>query len=390
MRKLLTILLILMNITLTLGITVQAETEEITPDNLISEAVILMDANSGQILYEKNARVPLYPASLTKIATAIYAIENGDMDDIVTISENAWETEGTRVYLEVEEKVSLKKLIQGLLINSGNDAGVAIAEHLDGSIEQFAESINTYLKDEIGVQDSHFVNPHGLFDPNHQTTAADLAKMTKYAMKNEKFREIIGTKQLEWNGESWATTLFHHHKLMRENPYEGVTGGKTGFVDESGHTLMTTAERENISLIVITLQNPLIMDGYNDTIQLLDYGFENFETNHIEKGTEYEDENGKVYQVSKNLYFTREKNESVSTEVNGDGELSIFQNNSLLNITFQLNKEDQEKKQQSKEEVINDEVSKASATGFNMYLILPILLVGLMLFLIIKRKLKYR
>src|SRR5690625_144346 len=120
---------------------------------------------------------------------------------------------------------------------------------MSGSMDQFSSDINNYLTNKIGVQNTHFENSHGLFDSDHVTTAADMAKITQYAMKNKLFSEIFGTKELEWEGQSWDTTLFTHHKLMRERPYEGITGGKTGFVNESGFTLATTAEREDLGLI---------------------------------------------------------------------------------------------------------------------------------------------
>ncbi|GAB3797637.1 hypothetical protein GCM10028868_19200 [Virgibacillus kimchii] len=148
---------------------------------------------------------------MTKIATAIFAIENGDLDDLVTVSSYARNTEGSSVYLEEGETVPLKKLIQGLMINSGNDAGVAIAEHMSGSVEQFSSDLNEYLQENVGVQHTNFENPHGLFDPNHVTTAEDLANITLYAMGNELFREINNTKELNWEGESWDTTLYNHH-----------------------------------------------------------------------------------------------------------------------------------------------------------------------------------
>ncbi|WP_188456956.1 D-alanyl-D-alanine carboxypeptidase family protein [Virgibacillus oceani] len=243
--------------------------EEITsPPTLVSKSAIMIDSKTGRVLYQKNASAQMYPASLTKIATAIYAIETGDLDDTVTVSKKARNTAGTRVYLNEGEQVTLKKLLQGMLINSGNDAGVAIAENLSGNINQFSLDINGYLKNVIGVQNTHFENPHGLFNPNHVTTAEDLAKITQYAMKNETFRNIFGTKKLKWNGDAWDTTLITHHKLMRQIPYEGITGGKTGFVPQSGFTLATTAERGDLSLIVITLNSYLESAAYNDTINL--------------------------------------------------------------------------------------------------------------------------
>ncbi|MFD2043337.1 D-alanyl-D-alanine carboxypeptidase family protein [Ornithinibacillus salinisoli] len=294
----------------------------ISPPNILSEAAIVIDAKSGDVIYEKNKSVKMYPASLTKIATAIYAIENGNLDDVVTVSENARNTEGTSVYLEEGEKVTLKKLLQGLLINSGNDAGVAIAEHLSGSVKDFSDDINEYLQKEVGVHNTNFKNPHGLFEPSHVTTAEGLAKITQYAFKNKLFREIFATEKLEWEGESWDTTLITHHKLMREIPYEGITGGKTGYTGQSGYTLATTAERENTSLIVITLKNNLDIEAYTDTIELLDYGFEHFQTSFVSAGKTFRVE-GEEYLLPKNLFYTHEVEEKVIEEVGEDGTLQL-------------------------------------------------------------------
>lgn len=220
-----------------------------------SEAAVVMDAQTGAVLYGKNADEKMYPASLTKIATAIYAIENGDLQDKVTISKNVVNTDGTKVYLEEGEVVTLHHLLQGMLINSGNDAAVAIAEHLNGSDEQFSNSLNKYLKEKIGVTNTHFTNPNGLFDENHYTTAEDLAKITNYAMKNNVFKEIFGTKELQWDGLSWDTTLITHHQMLKgEIPYPGITGGKTGYVDESKQTLATTADNGQMKLTAIVLK----------------------------------------------------------------------------------------------------------------------------------------
>ncbi|WP_407272979.1 D-alanyl-D-alanine carboxypeptidase family protein [Radiobacillus sp. PE A8.2] len=304
---------------------------------LVSQAAIMIDSKTGKVLYEKRANEQMYPASLTKIATAIYAIETGNLDDIVTVSEKARNIEGTKVYLEEGEKVTLKKLLQGLLINSGNDTGIAIAEHLSRSVEQFSSDINKYLKNVIGVQNTHFENPHGLFDPNHVTTAKDLARITQYAIKNDTFRQIFSTKKLEWNGESWDTTLYTHHKLMRQIPYEGITGGKTGFVNQSGFTLATTAKRENLSLIVITLNSYMQSAAYNDTIKLLDYGFENFETSSISKGTTFT-LNKQEYIAPKRMFYTHSLNEKVSKKVNDNGSLEIINEDGNIISSHPLNK----------------------------------------------------
>ncbi|MGE6718305.1 D-alanyl-D-alanine carboxypeptidase family protein [Peribacillus frigoritolerans] len=301
-----------------------------------SEAVILMEEKTGRVLYQKNADLNMYPASLTKVATAIYAIEKGNLDDIVSVSKNARYVDGTRVYLEEGEKVPLKKLVQGLLINSGNDSGVAIAEHLDSSEKAFAANLNKYMR-AIGLQDTNFENPHGLFNPEHTTTARDLAKITQYAMKNEVFREIFGTKELKWKGEAWETTLFNHHKLMRERPYEGVTGGKTGYVDQSGQTLITTATREGMSVIAVILKGQTQAVSYNDTIELLDYAFTGFKVFDIPKGKEFKTNNN-TFVTEANKSFPISKNEKVREDITDAGVLEIRNQNQALIASFQLNK----------------------------------------------------
>jgi len=308
---------------------------DIPPPTLNSESAIVIELKTGQVLYEKDPNTQMYPASLTKIATAIYAIEQGNIEETITVSKKASNTVGSSVYLEEGEQVILKKLIQGLLINSGNDAGVAIAEHLSGSMNQFSSDINDYLTNVIGVQNTHFENSHGLFDTNHVTTAADMAKITQYAMNNQLFREIFGTKELKWNGQSWDTTLFTHHKLMRERPYEGITGGKTGFVNESGFTLATIAEREDLSLIVITLNSNLKSGAYNDTINLLDYAFDNYQTSNVSEGKTFMADE-QEYKAGKKLYFTYSQDDQVRQEVTDNGILEIINQDDIVIASFPL------------------------------------------------------
>ncbi|MGG6447406.1 D-alanyl-D-alanine carboxypeptidase family protein [Pseudobacillus badius] len=341
--------------------------------DLMSESAILIDAKSGKILYEKNAKHQMYPASITKIATAIYAIENGDLDDMVTVSKKAREVEGTRVYLEGGEQVSLKKLIQGLLINSGNDAAVAIAEHLEGSPERFAFKMNKYLKKNIGTTQTNFENPHGLFAPNHVTTASDMAEITRYAMKNKVFREIFGTVKLKWKGTSWNTTLLNHHKLMREIPYEGVTGGKTGFVNESGHTLVTTAKREDFHLIAVTLKAPSSTAAFNDTIQLLDYGYQNYKAFKLTKGSTFHTKQGKSYELTKNLYYTLLNEDKLKGRVTENGFLQISNQEKKVLTSIQL-----------KEEKDMIESKQASLSKVNKLYIVFLIVVALTLGLIVR------
>ncbi|RYG73116.1 D-alanyl-D-alanine carboxypeptidase [Lentibacillus lipolyticus] len=352
-----------------------------SPPSVTSKAAVMMDADTGDILYAKDADKPMYPASLTKIATAIYAIEHGDLNSIATVSAKARNIEGTRVYLNKGEKVTLKKLIQGLLINSGNDAGVAIAEHLSGNVDNFASDLNAYLKETIGVNNTHVENPHGLYHPKHVTTARDLAKITRYAIKNDVFRTIFGTVELEWDGKSWDTTLLTHHKLMRQMPYEGITGGKTGFVDQSGFTLATTAERKDLSLIVITLDSNFQSEAYDDTTKLLDYGFSDFTHSSIAKGTAFKIDN-QTYQAPKKLVFTHERDEELMKKAKADGELKIADSHGGAIASFQLKEVKQQKDKAADADVRENTVFGSGFTG------LLILAAGL--FLIVTGSYVYR
>ena len=352
---------------------------------LYSEAVVLIDADSGEVLYEKNSKEKLPPASITKIATAIYAIEKGNINDLVTVSENARNVDGTRVYLEAGEQVPLKKLIQGLVINSGNDAGVAIAEHLSGSVEQFTEDFNEFLQQEVGVENTHFSNPHGLHEPDHLTTAEDMAKITQYAIQNQTFRDIFQTSELKWDGESWDTTLINHHEMVRDKEYEGIKGGKNGFVQEAGFTLVTTAERENISLIAVTLNSMYSQQSYDDTIALLDYGFEHFETDLVLKNEKFTDGFDHSFLVTEDTSFTKRKGETIEKEVTPSGELIVKGEDQRIITEVELDQvENEEKNEQMKSEIVtNEEVVDQNKEQLHLSIIVPIaVIVGLFISLL--------
>jgi len=344
--------------------------------NIQSESAILIDAKTGKILYERNAYEKMYPASITKIATAIYAIEKGNLNDAVTISENARNVDGTRVYLEPGEEVSLEQLIIGLLMNSGNDAGVAIAEHIHGSIEKFAEELNKFLEDEVGVKNTHFTNPHGLFDSEHYTTAYDMSLITQYALKNETFQRFFQMSEYEWHSKSWDTTIYTHHRILKgEFPYEGVTGGKNGFVNESGFTLVTTAKRDHIELIAVTLNAPYNDISYTDTLELLDYGFNQFQTSVIEKNTEFH-LHGETFKVSKNLYYTRPKDHEVQTEVSKDGILTVKTEEGEVLETFQL-KDSSKAKEAFSSQSLEDKKKSSSSEEKSYWPMILLVLTGL-------------
>ncbi|MCA4756017.1 D-alanyl-D-alanine carboxypeptidase [Mycolicibacterium fortuitum] len=315
---------------LTLVFSLQTQTfavEDQDHFSLNSEAAILIDATTGSILFEKESDRLMYPASITKIVTGIIAIEEGNLDDIVTVSKAARNIDGTRVYLLEGEQVSLKKLVQGLLINSGNDAATAIAEYFDKNEAQFAERMNEYVRAKIGVKDTTFQNPHGLFDQKHQTTAYDMAMITQYAMKNPLFRSIVGTKEMKWVGEGWETTLYNHNKLLWR--YEGTTGVKNGFIDQSGYTLVASVKRGNSEWIAVTLKSGSSELAYSDMEKLFDYGFEHFETYPIAVNTlslhqRYQDQ----FVLPKELVFTAEKDLTFKVEIDeSEGQIIVVDNN---------------------------------------------------------------
>ncbi|MDA7027475.1 D-alanyl-D-alanine carboxypeptidase [Bacillus sp. CLL-7-23] len=289
-----------------------------------SESVILIDAKSGQVVFEQNSNKKMYPASITKIATAIYAIEKGNLKDKVKISKKAADTEGTSVYLEEGETVPLKRLLQGLLMNSGNDAATAIAEYVSGSDKKFADQVNAFVAKRAGAHDTHFTNPHGLFDKYHYTTAADMAKITRYAMKNKTFRELFSKKQLAWKGKTWKTTLKNHHRMLTgEIHFQGITGGKTGYVDQSKHTLVTTATQGDLDLIAVVMKADSHKMMYNDTKTLLAGGFNHFETVAYQKGKQFKDQDGKRLDLKERLFVTKKKGETISEVLDRDGTLNI-------------------------------------------------------------------
>ncbi|MEI3605761.1 D-alanyl-D-alanine carboxypeptidase family protein [Pseudogracilibacillus sp. SE30717A] len=341
---------------------IYAQSNDNLPE-LHSESAIVLEASSGKVLFEKNATKEMYPASLTKIATAIYAIEKGNMEDVVTVSEKARHIEGTTVYLEEGEQVRLKKLVQGLLINSGNDAAVAIAEHLSGSEKQFSSDLNEYLQNEVGVSHTNFENSSGLFNEKHVTTAADLANITQYAMNNSLFREIFGTKELKWVGESWDTTLLTHHLLLDEMPYEGITGGKTGFVNKSGFTLATTASRNNLNVIVITMKTNFKSEMYKDTTNLLDYVFDHFITSKIAAGTIFQIED-EEYKTTKDLEYTYSKEDQIQTEIKKGGILHIKNQDGDPITTFALERLKQE---ENEEAISTSEHTQSDKNGLESY-----------------------
>ncbi|MBE5749906.1 MAG: D-alanyl-D-alanine carboxypeptidase [Clostridiales bacterium] len=216
---------------------------------------IIMERDSNRVLYQDNANEKMYMASTTKIVTCLVVIENCNMSDIITVSNDTVGVEGSSIYLEVGEKLSVKDLLYGLMLRSGNDCAETLAVHCSGSIEKFAELMNITAK-RIGAVNSNFTNPHGLHDDNHYTTAYDLALISCYAMKNDTFREIVSTKSIDipFTTRNYNRHLVNKNKMLKE--FEGSTGIKTGYTKKAGRCLVSSCVRDGMELICVVLNCP--------------------------------------------------------------------------------------------------------------------------------------
>ncbi|WP_319379972.1 D-alanyl-D-alanine carboxypeptidase family protein [Thiomicrorhabdus sp.] len=251
-----------------------------SPPSIAGKAYLLIDINSGNVLASKDPDKPVEPASLTKIMTGyvvINELRNGNLhlDDMVTISQKAWKMPGSKMFIEVGKQVSVQDLIKGMVIQSGNDASVALAEHVAGSEEVFAQLMNKYAKS-LGMTGTHYVNATGLPNPDHYTTARDLATLTKALIT--KFPE-----EYEWYSEKKFTfngiTQYNRNKLLWQDPT--VDGLKTGHTDSAGYCLVSSAKREEMRLISVILGASSAKMRIQETQKLLNYGFRFFETHKL-------------------------------------------------------------------------------------------------------------
>lgn len=242
------------------------------PPELSATAAVLMDACSGRVLYAKRATVPRPPASLTKVMTALIALERGRPDEVVTVSAAAAATDGSSVWLEAGETQTLEDLVYGLLLRSGNDCAVAIAEHIAGNTRDFAYLMNLRAR-ELGATGTHFRNPHGLPDSGHVSTALDLALISREALRREDFRRVVSTRRhvIPWPGKPWDRAVYNENRLLWV--YPGADGVKTGWTREAGRCLIASATRGGWQLLAVLLDAP---DMWADAMELLDWGFTSF------------------------------------------------------------------------------------------------------------------
>jgi D-alanyl-D-alanine carboxypeptidase (penicillin-binding protein 5/6) len=251
-----------------------SEAKTIEAPTVGSRAAILIDLNTGKALYKKNINEKLAPASTTKILTAIVVLEKCDLNKVVTVSKRAASQEPSKIYLKQGEKITVKNLLYAMLMESANDAAYALAETVGGSIDGFSKLMNEKARS-IGCKSSNFVNPNGLYEKNHYTTASDLGLISQYAMKKPLFRQIVATKTytLPATNKSKARKLQNHNKMLLNTSYyyPGCTGVKTGYTYSSKHTLVASATRGKKKLLVVLLKNNNV--PYNDAARLFNYGF---------------------------------------------------------------------------------------------------------------------
>ena len=241
---------------------------------LNSRIALIYDRASGRILYERNGNKQTPMASTTKIMTAIVVLENANLNDVVTIQAKAAGIGGSRLGLKKNDKITVNDLLYGLLLRSGNDAAVALAQYVGGSVEGFAEMMNKKAE-ELGLVNSHFIVPHGLDNEEHYTTAYELAQMADYALKIDKFKQIVSTKSTTINTNGYPKSINNTNQLL--GSVNGVYGVKTGFTNGAGRCLVTACKRNNLDIVTVIIGANTTKQRTSDTIKLIEYAYKNFE-----------------------------------------------------------------------------------------------------------------
>ncbi len=301
----------------------------------------IFDRGSKRVIYGKNNNTKCAMASTTKIMTAIIVLEKTDIDlnKEIIISQKAASIGGSRIGLKKGDKISIRDLLYGLMLKSGNDAAIAIAEEIGGSVEEFVKKMNSKAED-LKLRNTHFVTPHGLDNPEHYTTATELAILTDYALSNNKFKEIVGTKRyiIKINGNN--VEINNTNELL--GTLNGVAGVKTGFTNGAGRCLVTETIRGKRDLIVVVLGADTKKDRTRDSIKLIEYGFNCYrEVNLKEEMNRFFDEwnqiNGKRIKIEKGkdeklqLYLSEINKETILVEENDNGRLE-YEINSFTRI----------------------------------------------------------
>ena len=297
-----------------------------------AKSSIVMDLDSGRVLYENNADEERLIASITKIMTCIITIEQGDLDSDVEAGEEILKMYGTSIYLELNEKMKLIDLLYGLMLRSGNDASVVIAKEVAGTEEKFVEMMNKKAK-EIGMTNTSFSNPHGLDEETkNYSTARDMAILSRYAYKNKTYRKIIGTEEYRVKTDNKSYLWYNRMKLLGD--YKYCTGGKNGYTPSAGKTLVTTHKKGNLKITVVTLYDN---DEYNNHERLAEYAFDNYSNYDIVDKNDFDlviDDN--KYYVNKSFSYPLTDSEKDNVKVLASIDDSI-NSGKVGNINISLN-----------------------------------------------------
>lgn len=292
-------------------ISVETIAEEQKEPVLNAKAAVIYDRKTKEIIWGKNENEKKAMASTTKIMTAIVVLEKGNLSDVVTISKKAANTGGSRLKINTNDKISVLDLLYGLMLRSGNDAAVALAEYVGGSIEGFAKLMNKKAI-EIGLKNTHFVTPHGLDNIEHYTTAYELAVLTDYAMQNEKFSKIVNTKNTTISINGVARNIYNTNELL--GTLNGVNGVKTGFTNNAGRCLVTSCTRNGNQIITVVLGCDAKKYRTSDSIKLIEYAFKNYTRVNIEEKVKIEFEKWKQIN-GKRIYISKGEKSDVNLEL---------------------------------------------------------------------------
>lgn len=255
-----------------------ASAADISQPEVAAEGAVLLNAATGEVLYGKNQDQQFYPASITKVMTALVVLEHCNLNETVTFSETATtnlESGAVALGVSAGDQLTVEQSLYGLLLKSANEIGNGLAEHVSGSVSAFADLMNAKAK-ELGCKNTHFANPHGLNNENHKTTPYDMALILRAAVANDTFRKIDTTTSYQFPAikNAAARTITMGHKMMYKTDsryYEGIIGGKTGYTSKAGNTLVTAVERDGVRLIAVVMKAK--GTHYTDTRAMLDYGF---------------------------------------------------------------------------------------------------------------------
>lgn len=335
-------------------LTVKAEGSWPSGIDVVSDAAIVMDIDTGTVLYAKNEHAEHYPASITKVMTGLLAVENGNLQDTVTYSEDAVykiERGSANIARDVGEQMTLEQCLYAMMLESCNSSAYAIAEHIGGTYDNFIQMMNDKAK-ELGCQNTHFSNPNGLPDETHYTSAYDMALIAREAFKNESFRTITGTKSYTippTNKHEEPTILNNHHAMLNffrtsKYLYEYCVGGKTGYTVVANSTLVTFAKKDNMTLVCIIL-NSHTPNHYLDTRNLFNYCFDNFQILSIK-------DNAKIYENNDSFNLGKLSSESENIKISDDSRVIIPKAANFSDLTSKIVPAEKGRQNENKESVL--------------------------------------